>query len=72
MSLNKKSREELKEVIEDYTWIKVKRYEEEDSRNPNVDWKMAYKELLQHHKKETEFLINKCRDFAQELLDDGI
>jgi hypothetical protein len=27
-----------------------------------------YCELLNHHKTETEFLINKCRELATELL----
>lgn len=46
----------------DYSWIKVKRYVEEDLKNPDVDWKSAYKQLLAHHVEETTFLIDKINE----------
>ena len=62
-------RKDLDKIVEGYTWIKVKKYEEltyvdeYDKINGS-----HYCELLEHHKKETEFLINKCRELALELL----
>lgn len=62
------NKEDLEEIINSYKWIKVKKYVEEDSRNPMVEWKSAYHSLAKHHKEETKFLINKCRELAKELL----
>lgn len=56
---------EREEILNGYTWIKVPRYYEEDPSNPMVDWKAAYKSLLEHHTKETTFLINKVRELIQ-------
>lgn len=56
---------ELKKIIDTYTWIKVKQF------NPDIyvsDYEVLYKALNKHHKKETEFLIDKCRELAGELL----
>ena len=58
----------LNEIIDSYKWIKVKYYQEEDIRNPNVEWKFAYNKLREHHRDETEFLIRTCRILAEELL----
>lgn len=57
------SKEELQEIINSYKWIKVKRYEE-----PEYIDKDSYEDLRIHHEKETNFLINKCRRLAKELL----
>jgi len=43
---------------DDYTWIKVKRYQ----MDPNKSWEERYRELEQHHEQETTFLINKIRE----------
>jgi hypothetical protein len=43
---------------EGYDWIKVKRYEMDESKT----WEDRYRALEKHHVKETEFLINKLRD----------
>lgn len=61
----------MQTIIGNYSWIKVKSFNENDYSyiNPNVDWKDAYKDLITHHKKETEFLINKCRELAKIILD---
>lgn len=62
-------KEHLQNILEGFTWIKVKKYEEltyvdeYDEINGSL-----YCELLKHHKTETEFLINKCRELATELL----
>ncbi len=55
----------LKAIIEGYSWIKVKKYDEVVSENKD------YNDLLSHHRKETEFLINKCRELAALLIDKG-
>lgn len=54
----------LKEILESYSWIKVGQhtYYEDNGIEANYD------DLKEHHKKETEFLINKCRELASELL----
>ena len=51
-------RGELKEIIDTYKWIKVKQYDGD-----------SYDTLMEHHKNETEFLINKCRELAKLLLE---
>ena len=51
--------------MDDFSWIKVKRYVEEDLNNPNVDWKHAYESLLKHHHVETAFLINARNEMRQ-------
>ncbi len=63
-------KEELEKILEGYTWIKVKKYNEVPSDKFNsVNDENLYKELLEHHKKETEFLIKKCRELAKLLYD---
>jgi hypothetical protein len=57
-----------------FYWIKVKRFQEpKEMDNPKaiIDWKFAYQSLNDHHKKETEFLIEKCKELAKQLLDGG-
>ena len=66
---------EMEHIIRDYSWIKVKKYQEPvEMVDPRaiIDWKYAYQSLNDHHKKETEFLINKCRELAKIILDGGI
>lgn len=63
---------EMKGIIHGYSWIKVKRYvEPKEVSDPTaiVDWKYAYQSLNDHHTKETEFLIAKCRELAKIILD---
>jgi len=51
-----------------YSWITIKRGPiEQEPQNPFLDWKDEYFTLLEHHKEETNFLINKCRVLAKEL-----
>jgi hypothetical protein len=57
---------ELKAMADSYDWIKVKKYEDDDS----LIWLERYKKLEEHHKAETEFLINKCRELALKVLDE--
>jgi len=69
------ARKELETIIHTFHWIKVKRYTEpKEMTDPRaiVDWEYAYKALNEHHTKETEFLIGKVRELAQQLLDGGI
>jgi hypothetical protein len=58
--------EELKEILNSHKWIKVKQYHKPSSSN---DWRFQHELLEHHHRKETEFLIEKCRELAQELID---
>lgn len=55
------SEAEKKEILETYNWIKVKKYNEESLSDGSVDWREAYEQLLNHHKKETDFLIKTVR-----------
>lgn len=56
----------LQEILNSFKWIKVKKYSKSD--NDDIDYHSEYERLEDHHKKETEFLINKCRELANELL----
>ena len=62
-----KEQEELQEILDSYKWIKVRTYHEADPRNPCTECKYEYFDLVKHHKEETEFLINKCRELAKKL-----
>ena len=57
-------KEELKEIITTFSWIKVKKFDAGQYDNC-VDGLDA---LEDHHEKETTFLIQKCRELAMELL----
>jgi hypothetical protein len=46
------------EILSSYKWIKVKRYEDDTT----LSWEERYKRLLDHHEKETKFLIQKVRE----------
>lgn len=59
------TKEQLNEIIDSYKWIKVKKYD----HWCNGTESQKEMDLLNHHKKETEFLIKKCREMANELLD---
>jgi iron-sulfur cluster assembly protein len=45
---------------EGYDWIKVKKYEMDES----LSWEERYKQLEEHYKAETTFLIDKVRELA--------
>lgn len=47
--------------ILDYSWIKVKKYVDDES----LSWEERYKRLLEHHEKETNFLINNIDSIAE-------
>ena len=53
------------ELYSDYKWIKVKRYTMDESKS----WEERYKDLDEHHLKETTFLINEVRFLAKKLDD---
>lgn len=59
------NKEELNEILDSYKWIKVKKHDVWISGNEGE----KYMELYNHHSKETEFLIKKCREMATELLE---
>ena len=57
---------ELQEILDSYKWVKVKQYHKPDRSS---DWQFQHELLEAHHKDETKFLINKCRELAQELIE---
>lgn len=61
------NKEELQEIADqsNFKWIKVKKFEFDSDMGPAGQ---ELNELRKHHKQETEFLINKCRKLALELL----
>lgn len=59
------SDEELDKIINTHTWIKVSGY-----TRHSADYQREHDMLIIHHRKETEFLIAKCRQLAQELKDE--
>lgn len=64
-----KSEINFNDIVSDkQSWIKVKKFDEDkfSLSNEDVDWKKAYKELLNHHKSETKFLIDRCKILAEE------
>jgi hypothetical protein len=64
-------KDELDKILNpnDFTWIKVKRNSAKRKENPDGHLgKTEFNDLLDHHEKETTFLINKCRELALELL----
>ena len=54
--------EEKQEILQGYKWIKVRRYEMDES----LSWEERYKQLEAHHEKETTFLIEKIREIVRE------
>tara|TARA_R110000803_G_C11864721_1_gene307627 strand:+ start:309 stop:500 length:192 start_codon:yes stop_codon:yes gene_type:complete len=57
---------ELQEILDSHKWIKVKQYHKPDRSN---DWQFQHEMLEVHHRDETKFLINKCRELAKELME---
>lgn len=50
-------------ILNDYKWIKVKKYTD----NPELSTEERLKNLSEHHKLETEFLINKIREIVSSI-----
>ena len=59
----KLSSEEIKEILDSYKWIKVKKY----SMDENLTWEERYNKLNEHHIEETNFLINKIREIVSNI-----
>lgn len=55
--------EEKQEILDTYKWIKVKRYQDDETKS----WEERYKQLEKHHLEETNFLITKIREIIQML-----
>ncbi len=51
--------DEKDQVLNTYTWIKVKKYKDD----PSLSWEERYKRLENHHNQETIFLIEFIRKF---------
>jgi hypothetical protein len=62
---SEKNKEEREEILNSYAWIKVPRYYEVDPSREDVDWKAEYQKLMEHHKEETTFLIDKVREIIK-------
>jgi len=45
----------------DYSWIKVKKYVDDET----LSWEERYKRLTKHHEEETTFLINNIDSIVQ-------
>lgn len=60
------TKEELEEIINSHRWIKVNSYYKPTQSN---DWRYQHELLESHHRNETNFLINKCRELAKELME---
>lgn len=58
--------DELQKIAnpEDFSWVKVKRHIDDDTKSHQS----RLYTLQDHHVKETTFLLNKCRELAEELL----
>lgn len=61
-------KEELEEIINSHSWIKIKKFDPKDSTLYVNNAMELYNKLEEHHIKETEFLIDKCKELANELL----
>lgn len=60
--------DDLDLIINSYDWITINAYKDETPLNSSdIDWQGAYDTLMKHHEMETTFLINKCRELANEL-----
>lgn len=65
------SKEELQQIIDGHDWIKVKKFNllsYVDAFKEEPGYSEALDAFEEHHKEETEFLIDKCRELAKELL----
>lgn len=49
---------DIKEILETYKWIKIKKYKDDIS----LSWEERFSKLEEHHIEETQFLINKIRE----------
>jgi len=65
--INKSKKDELKQILNSYKWIKIDRFDPKDLTDVNSPMDL-YNKLEKHHTEETTFLINKCRELAKELL----
>ena len=64
------NKEQLNEIIDSYKWIKVKKqapFASKDTDQKNIEIQ-DYQKLMSHHVDETTFLISKCREMANEIL----
>ena len=54
---------EKKQILETFSWIKVKQHRDD----PSKSWEERYRELEKHHRSETEFLIKKVREIVASM-----
>jgi hypothetical protein len=55
--------ERMSESFQGHRWIKVPRYVMDESKT----WEERYRQLEEHHVRETTFLIDKVRELAAQL-----
>lgn len=62
------SQDEIAQIVDesDLSWIKVEQYKS-GPVNTTGDLECEFDVFTQHHKDETTFLINKCRELAKAL-----
>lgn len=58
------TKEEKKEILETYKWIKVQKWDPQDEYETYDE---LYFALLKHHEQETNFLINKIREIVKNI-----
>jgi len=72
---HKKEYQDLKKILDesDYSWIKIKKGPFfKDIKTEEADWKLEYHELCGHHMTETNFLIHKCRELAEYIINNKL
>ncbi len=57
------SDQELDEILNSYTWMKVPEHQEQ----PELPWEQRYKNLYDHHELEIAFFIDKVRSLAKRV-----
>ena len=55
----RKRRLKRESILGTYSWIRVPKYKDD----PSKSWEERYKALHEHHVLETEFLIEKIREY---------
>ncbi len=56
------SEDEIDEILNSYSWIKVKKF---NLMELGDTFEEQYEGLMEHHIEETTFLINKVRELAE-------
>lgn len=60
---NNMNESDKKEILETHKWIKVEKYNDDNT----LTWEKRYKRLEAHHLEETNFLISKIREIVKNI-----